>query len=70
MSLPFTERTLCPIARNAGPTSVVAEARHIAGGLDIRSKVEHVEQHLRDALRLHVATHQRDGHQRTIVPSD
>ncbi len=45
----------------------MAESRHIRARLAVGAEVEDVDQQLRVSLRLHVAAHQRDGHQRLIV---
>src|SRR5215510_4088542 len=49
---------------------VMAEARHVGCKLQVGAEVEHIHQRLSVALRLHIAAHQRDRHQRRFVLHD
>src|SRR5579862_607538 len=40
---------------------------HVCCGLQVRAKIEDIEKDLRDALRLHITTHECDCHERTVV---
>src|SRR5215468_9272365 len=48
----------------------VMEACHVRCRLNVGSKIEDVDENLRDALGLHVAAHQGDRHQRPVVLHD
>ena len=45
----------------------MVEADRVAGLLQVHPEVDQVHEHLRVALRLHVAAHQAEGHQRLAV---